>query len=253
MNTIGFNTLLKKELLRFWKVAFQTIFAPIVTTLLYLVVFSQALNSRVSVFDDIEYTVFLVPGLVIMAVLQNAFANSSSSLAQAKITGHIIFILLPPLSHIELYLAYTIAAMVRGMIVGLGVLIAATLFIPIPIHSVAFLFVFALASSAVLGTIGIIAGIWAEKFDQLALFQNFIIMPLTFLSGIFYSMQSLPAFWQFVSHLNPFFYMVDGFRYGFLGVSDVSPWYSLTFVIFAMIVCTGITLVLLKRGYKLRQ
>ncbi|MBL1294496.1 MAG: ABC transporter permease [Thiotrichales bacterium] len=253
MNTIGFNTLLKKELLRFWKVAFQTIFAPIVTTLLYLVVFSQALSSRVNVFDDIEYTVFLVPGLVIMAVLQNAFANSSSSLAQAKITGHIIFILLPPLSHIELYLAYTIAAMVRGMIVGLGVLIAATLFIPIPIHSVAFLFVFALASSAVLGTIGIIAGIWAEKFDQLALFQNFIIMPLTFLSGIFYSMQSLPAFWQFVSHLNPFFYMVDGFRYGFLGVSDVSPWYSLTFVIFAMIVCTGITLVLLKRGYKLRQ
>ncbi len=253
MNTIGFNTLLKKELLRFWKVAFQTIFAPIVTTLLYLVVFSQALNSRVSVFDDIEYTVFLVPGLVIMVLLQNAFANSSSSLAQAKITGHIIFILLPPLSHIELYLAYTIAAMVRGMIVGLGVLIAATLFIPIPIHSVAFLFVFALASSAVLGTIGIIAGIWAEKFDQLALFQNFIIMPLTFLSGIFYSMQSLPAFWQFVSHLNPFFYMVDGFRYGFLGVSDVSPWYSLTFVIFAMIVCTGITLVLLKRGYKLRQ
>ncbi|NOX27394.1 MAG: ABC transporter permease [Gammaproteobacteria bacterium] len=250
---MGFNTLLKKELLRFWKVAFQTIFAPIVTTLLYLVVFSQALNSRVSVFDDIEYTVFLVPGLVIMAVLQNAFANSSSSLAQAKITGHIIFILLPPLSHIELYLAYTIAAMVRGMIVGLGVLIAATLFIPISIHSFAFLFVFALASSAVLGTIGIIAGIWAEKFDQLALFQNFIIMPLTFLSGIFYSIQSLPAFWQFVSHLNPFFYMVDGFRYGFLGVSDVSPWYSLTFVIIAMIICTGITLVLLKRGYKLRQ
>lgn len=240
-------------MLRFWKVAFQTIFAPVVTTLLYLVVFSQALNSRVSVFDGIEYAVFLVPGLVIMAVLQNAFANSSSSLAQAKITGHIIFILLPPLSHIELYLAYTIAAMVRGMVVGLGVLIAATLFIPIPIHSFAFLFIFALASSAVLGTVGIIAGIWAEKFDQLALFQNFIIMPLTFLSGIFYSIQSLPDFWQLVSHLNPFFYMVDGFRYGFLGVSDVSPWVSLTFVVIAMLVCTGITLVLLKRGYKLRQ
>lgn len=240
-------------MLRFWKVAFQTIFAPVVTTLLYLVVFSQALNSRVSVFDGIEYAVFLVPGLVIMAVLQNAFANSSSSLAQAKITGHIIFILLPPFSHIELYLAYTIAAMVRGMVVGLGVLVAATLFIPIPIHSFAFLFIFALASSAVLGTVGIIAGIWAEKFDQLALFQNFIIMPLTFLSGIFYSIQSLPDFWQLVSHLNPFFYMVDGFRYGFLGVSDVSPWVSLTFVIIAMLVCTGVTLVLLKRGYKLRQ
>ena len=253
MNTIGFKTLLKKELLRFWKVAFQTVFAPIVTTLLYLVVFSQALGSRVSVFDDIEYAVFLVPGLVIMAVLQNAFANSSSSLTQAKITGHIIFILLPPLSHIELYLAYTFAAMVRGMVVGIGVLIAAVLFIPISVHSVGFLLIFALISSAVLGSVGIVAGIWAEKFDQLALFQNFIIMPLTFLSGVFYSIQSLPAFWQSVSHLNPFFYMGDGFRYGFPGVSDVSPWYSLSFVTIAMIGSSLITLLLLKQGYKLRH
>ncbi|PCH60751.1 MAG: metal-dependent hydrolase [Gammaproteobacteria bacterium] len=253
MNTIGFKTLLRKELLRFWKVAFQTIFAPVITTLLYLVVFSQALDSRVSVFHGIEYAVFLVPGLVIMAVLQNAFANSSSSLTQAKITGHIILILLPPLSHLELYMAYTIAAMVRGMVVGLGVLIAATLFIQIPVHNFGFLFIFALASSAVLGSIGMIAGIWADKFDQLALFQNFIIMPLTFLSGVFYSIQSLPAFWQFISHLNPIFYMVDGFRYGFLGVSDVSPWYSLTFVIVAMIGCTALTLTLLKSGYKLRH
>jgi len=255
LNIIGFKTLLKKELLRFWKVAFQTIFAPIVTTLLYLVVFSQALGSRGlgRVFDNIPYVVFLIPGLVIMAVLQNAFANSSSSLTQAKITGNIIFILLPPLSHIELYLAYTIAAMMRGMIVGLGVLIAAILFIPIPIHSVGFLLLFALISSALLGSVGIIAGIWADKFDQLALFQNFIIMPLTFLSGVFYSIQSLPDFWQFISHLNPFFYMVDGFRYGFLGVSDVSPWVSLCFVIIAMAGCAALTLTLLKRGYKLRH
>ncbi|MBL1432408.1 MAG: ABC transporter permease [Gammaproteobacteria bacterium] len=253
MNIIGFKTLLKKELLRFWRVAFQTIFAPAVTTLLYLVVFSQALDSRVSVFNNIDYAVFLVPGLVIMSVLQNAFANSSSSLTQSKITGHIIFILLPPLSYIELFLAYTIAAMVRGMAVGLGVLITATLFIPTPIHNFAFLFVFALTSSAVLGSVGIIAGLWAEKFDQLALFQNFIIMPLTFLSGVFYSIQSLPDFWQLISHLNPFFYMVDGFRYGFLGVSDVSPWYSLIFVIIAMLLCAGITLAMLKRGYKLRH
>lgn len=253
MNTIGFKTLLKKELLRFWKVAFQTIFAPVVTTLLYLVVFSQALGSRISVFDNTPYAVFLIPGLVMMAVLQNAFANSSSSLTQAKITGNIIFILLPPLSYIELYLAYTVAAMIRGMIVGLGVLIAATLFIPIPIHSVGFLLIFALTSSVVLGSVGIIAGIWADKFDQLALFQNFIIMPLTFLSGVFYSIQSLPDFWQFISHLNPFFYMVDGFRYGFLGVSDVSPWHSLVFVIIAMLVCASVTLVMLKRGYKLRH
>ena len=253
MNTVGFKTLLKKELLRFSKVAFQTIFAPVVTTLLYLVVFSQALDTRVSAFNNIDYATFLVPGLVIMAVLQNAFANSSSSLTQAKITGHIIFILLPPLSHIELYLAYTIAAMVRGMLVGVGVLIAAILFIPIPVHDYGILFIFALTSSAVLGSIGIIAGIWAEKFDQLALFQNFIIMPLSFLSGVFYSIQALPSFWQFISHLNPFFYMVDGFRYGFLGVSDVSPWYSLMFVFIAMLVSSGLTLTLLKTGYKLRH
>lgn len=253
MNTVGFKTLLKKELLRFSKVAFQTIFAPVVTTLLYLVVFSQALDTRVSAFNNIDYATFLVPGLVIMAVLQNAFANSSSSLTQAKITGHIIFILLPPLSHIELYLAYTIAAMVRGMLVGVGVLIAAILFIPIPVHDYGILFIFALTSSAVLGSIGIIAGIWAEKFDQLALFQNFIIMPLSFLSGVFYSIQALPSFWQFISHLNPFFYMVDGFRYGFLGVSDVSPWYSLMFVFIAMLVSSGLTLILLKTGYKLRH
>ncbi len=253
MNTVGFKTLLKKELLRFSKVAFQTVFAPVVTTLLYLVVFSQALDTRVSAFNNIDYATFLVPGLVIMAVLQNAFANSSSSLTQAKITGHIIFILLPPLSHIELYLAYTIAAMVRGMLVGVGVLIAAILFIPIPVHDYGILFVFALTSSAVLGSIGIIAGIWAEKFDQLALFQNFIIMPLSFLSGVFYSIQALPSFWQFISHLNPFFYMVDGFRYGFLGVSDVSPWYSLMFVFIAMLVSSGLTLILLKTGYKLRH
>ncbi len=253
MNWFGFKTLLRKELLRFWKVAFQTIFAPVITTLLYLVVFSQALDSRVSVFGNVEYAVFLIPGLIIMAVLQNAFANSSSSLTQAKITGNIIFILIPPLSHLELYLAYTLAAMIRGMVVGIGVLIAATLFIPVPVHSFGILLAFALASSAVLGSVGMIAGIWADKFDQLALFQNFIIMPLSFLSGVFYSIQSLPSFWQWVSHLNPFFYMVDGFRYGFLGVSDVSPWVSLCFVVIAMTGCSALTLTLLKRGYKLRH
>ncbi len=253
MNWVGFKTLLNKELRRFWKVSFQTVFAPIITTLLYLVVFSQALDSRISVFDDIEYAVFLVPGLVIMAVLQNAFANSSSSLTQSKITGHLIFILLPPLSHLEIYLAYTLSSVVRGLVVGLGVFIAAIIFIPLPVHSVGFLFVFALLSSIILGSLGIIAGIWAEKFDQLALFQNFIIMPLTFLSGVFYSIQNLPPFWQFVSHLNPFFYMVDGFRYGFLGVSDTSPWLSLLFVCIAMLACSGISLALLKSGYRLRQ
>lgn len=253
MNMGGFNTLLRKELMRFWKVSLQTVFAPILTTLLYLVVFGQALKSRVSVFGDIDYSVFLVPGLIIMAMLQNAFANSSSSLTQSKITGNIIFVLLPPLSATELYLAYALAAIVRAVMVGFGVLIAAVIFVPIPVHSYGLMLLFALLGSTVLGTLGIIAGIWCEKFDQLALFQNFIIIPLSFLSGVFYSIQALPEFWQMVSHLNPFFYMVDGFRYAFLGVSDVSPWTSLALVSAALVISTAWTLLLLRRGYKLRN
>jgi len=251
----GWVMLLRKELLRFWKVSFQTIAAPVLTSLLYLLIFSHALSAHVAVFDGrVPYTAFLVPGLVMMSVLQNAFANSSSSLIQSKITGNLIFVLLPPLSPLELFAAYVIGAMVRGLVVGLGVFAVTLWFAPgvIDMPHPGWAIAFALAGSAILGTLGLIAGIAADKFDQLAAFQNFIIVPLTFLSGVFYSIQSLPPAWQAASHLNPFFYMIDGFRYGFFGLSDASPWLSLAIVTAFALALTALTLALLARGWKLR-
>ncbi|HED40933.1 MAG TPA: ABC transporter permease [Chromatiales bacterium] len=249
----GFYTLFYKETLRFYKVALQTILAPIITTLLYFMVFSHVLEGRVMVFEEISYTSFLIPGLVMMTIIQNAFANSSSSLIQSKVTGNIVFVLLTPLSYVEFYLAFMLAAVVRGIVVGVGVLLVAICFVSVPVHSFLFLLLFAVLGSAVLGTLGIIAGIWAEKFDQLAGFQNFVIMPLSFLSGVFYSIHSLPPFWQFVSHLNPFFYMIDGFRYGFFGVSDTSPWISLAIMVVAFSGLASFAIKLLKQGYRLRH
>jgi ABC-2 type transport system permease protein len=249
----GFPTLFYKELLRFWKVSFQTILAPVLTALLYLMIFSHVLEGHVQVYPGVRYTAFLVPGLVMMSLLQNAFANSSSSLIQSKVTGNIVFVLLPPLSHLEFFAAYVLAAAVRGVVVGGGVFLVTLLFVPVPFHNPLWILAFALFGAAILGALGIIAGIWADKFDQLAAFQNFVIVPLTFLSGVFYSIHSLPAFWQQVSRFNPFFYMIDGFRYGFFGVSDVSPRLSLAIVAGSLLALSFATLSLLKRGYKLRH
>ncbi|MDB5799111.1 MAG: metal-dependent hydrolase [Rhodocyclales bacterium] len=250
---IAFRTLLYKEALRFWKVAFQTVGAPVLTSVMYLMIFSQVLADRVKVYDTVRYTDFLIPGLVMMSVLQNAFSNSSSSLIQSKITGNIVFVLLPPISYREFYGAYVIASIMRGIVVGLGVWIASLPFAQVGVTHPLWALAFALLGGAMLGTLGIIAGIWADKFDQLAAFQNFMIMPLTMLSGVFYSIHSLPPFWQGVSHLNPFFFMIDGFRYGFFGVSDVSPWLSLGVVAVALVVFAIVCLEMLRRGYKLRH
>jgi len=252
----GWVTLLQKELMRFWKVSFQTIAAPVLTALLYLLIFSHVLESRVSVFGgQVRYTSFLVPGLVMMSVLQNSFANASSSLIQSKITGNLIFVLLPPLSPLDLYAAYVLGAMVRGLAVGIGVFAVTLLFAPDPLAMAHPLWAlaFAVLGSGILGTLGVIAGIWADKFDELAAFQNFLIMPLTFLSGVFYSIHSLPPFWQGLSHFNPFFYMIDGFRYGFFGLSDVAPGRSLALVAAAAIVLAAVALLILARGWKLRH
>jgi ABC-2 type transport system permease protein len=252
----GWITLFHKEVLRFWKVAFQTIAAPILTSLLYLLIFSHVLEGRVSVYDGrVTYTAFLVPGLVMMSVLQNAFANSSSSVIQSKVTGNLIFVLLPPLSAGDLFAAYVLGAMVRGIVVGTGVFLVTLFFapsllaMPHPIWALAF----ALLGSAILAMLGLLAGIWADKFDQLAAFQNFIVVPLTFLSGVFYSIHSLPPFWQALSHGNPFFYMIDGFRYGFFGQSDINPWTSLAIVSAFLVVLALLAIRLLKSGYRLRH
>ena len=250
----GWVALFYKELLRFWKVAFQTILAPVLTALLYLLIFSHVLETRVSVFDGrVGYTSFLIPGLVMMSVLQNAFANSSSSLIQSKITGNLIFVLVTPLSPLDLFAAYVLGAMVRGLVVGMGVFLVTGAFASLSLQHPLWAVLFALFGSAILGILGMLAGMWADKFDQLAAFQNFLIMPLTFLSGVFYSIHSLPPFWQALSHFNPFFYMIDGFRYGFFGLSDIAPATSLAVVATFCLALTALALVLLKRGYKLRH
>ncbi len=249
----GTRTLLFKEVLRFWKVSVQTVAAPVLTAILYLLIFGHVLEGRVKVFGSIGYTSFLIPGLVMMSVLQNAFANSSSSLIQSKITGNLVFLLVAPLSHWAWFLAYVGASVVRGLAVGAGVLLATVWFAPLHLAHPLWMLVFGLAGAAMMGALGLIAGLWAEKFDQIAAFQNFIIMPMTFLSGVFYSVGSLPAFWKAVSHLNPFFYMIDGFRYGFFGVSDVPPTTGLLVVGASLAVVCGLCLHLLRIGYKIRH
>jgi len=247
----GFPTLLRKEIMRFYKVGFQTVAAPVLTAVLYLMIFGHVLEGR-EVYGRLSYTAFLIPGLVMMSVLQNAFANTSSSLIQSKVTGNLVFVLLAPLSHLEFYTAYILAAVFRGVVVGLGVfLITAWYGLP-SIEYPLWILVFAFLGAAILGSLGLIAGIWADKYDQLAAFQNFIIMPATMLSGVFYSIHSLPPAWQVVSHFNPFFYMIDGFRYGFFGVSDISPWSSLAIVTCFFIAVSAIALRMLQKGYKLR-
>lgn len=248
----GIWTLFRKEVLRFWRVAFQTLASPVLTALLYLLIFSHVLEDRVHVYQDVPYTAFLIPGLMMMSMLQNAFANTSSSLIQSKVMGNLVFILLTPLSYTQMFVAFLGASVIRGLTVGLAIYLVALWFVDLPIANIAWILVFGLLGCALLGTFGMIAGIWAEKFDQMAAFQNFVIMPFTFLSGVFYSIHSLPSFWQTVSKFNPFFYMIDGFRYGFFGKSDVSPWWSLVVVIVFLALLTWLTLKMLKSGYKLR-
>ena len=248
----GWQALFYKEILRFWKVGFQTVAAPVMTAMLYLLIFGQVLEDRVKVYDQITYTAFLLPGLVMMSVLQNAFANSSSSLIQSKMMGNLVFLLLTPLNHWSWFFAYVGSSVVRGLAVGLGVFVVTGWFTPLSFVAPEWIVLFAIMGATMLGSMGVIAGLWAEKFDQMAAFQNFIIMPMTFLSGVFYSIHSLPPFWQTLSHFNPFFYMIDGFRYGFFGVSDVSPWLSLAVVGSCTVLISATALHLLRIGFKIR-
>ena len=249
----GWQMLFYKEVLRFWKVGFQTVAAPVITAILYMMIFGHVLEGSARVYGQVNYTAFLLPGLVMMSVLQNAFANSSSSLIQSKIMGNLVFLLLTPLSHRAWFVAYVGSSVVRGLAVGAGVMAATWWYAQPTLVEPLWILVFGIMGAALLGALGLIAGLWAEKFDQMAAFQNFVIMPMTFLSGVFYSIHSLPGFWQQVSHLNPFFYMIDGFRYGFFGVSDVSPWVSLVLVSAALVGVSALALHLLRTGYKIRH
>ena len=268
----GFPTLLYKEVLRFWKVSTQTIGAPALTAVLFLFIFSHVMEGRVRMYDAVPYAAFLIPGLVMMSVLQNAFANSSSSLVQSKMTGNIIFVLLPPLAYWEFFAAYVLAAAARGMVVGAAVLLVTLPFVEIEFRHPLWIVAFAFSASAVLGSLGTVRGVWVivtgpgvgrraprlvgprlgpALSDVGAAFAGPGV--LTFLSGVFYSIHSLPAFWQGLSHFNPFFYMIDGFRYGFFGVSDVHPFRSLAVVTAFLGVVSAITLAMIKSGYRLRH
>lgn len=250
---VGAYPLFRKEVLRFWKVASQTLTAPIITAMLYLLIFGHVLTDHVEAYPGVGYTAFLIPGLVMMSLLQNAFANASSSLIQSKITGNLVFVLLTPLSHRAWFVAYVGASLVRGLVVAAGVLLVTCWFAPLRLEQPQWVLVFAVLGGVMLGALGLIAGLWAEKFDQMAAFQNFVIMPMTMLSGVFYSVHSLPGFWHQASHLNPFFYLIDGFRRGFFGVSDVDPLISLAVVSLATALVSAIALRLLATGYKIRH
>jgi ABC-2 type transport system permease protein len=249
----GWQTLFYKEILRFWKVGFQTVAAPVLTAMMYMLIFGHVLQGRVQVYDGVQYIAFLVPGLAMMSMLQNSFSNSSSSLIQSKVMGNLIFLMLTPLSHWAWFWAYVASSVVRGLAVGLGVIAVTSWYGGLHLEYPLWVIAYAALGCGLMGAMGIVAGLWAEKFDQLAAFQNFVIMPMTFLSGVFYSIHSLPAVWQTVSHFNPFFYMIDGFRYGFFGHSDVSPWMSLSVVCVAFVCVGAVAEYMLRTGYKVRH
>lgn len=249
----AFLTLFEKEVLRFRKIALQTVLAPVIMGVMYLAVFGELLDDKMATFEGVTYTQFLVPGLVMMSLLQNSFANSASSLLQSKIMGSLVFIELPPFSGLQLAAAFIGASVVRGLVVGNGVFIATFFWGRPMILSPLWVLAFAVLGAVLMASLGVICGLWADKYDQLGAFQSFVLMPLTFLSGVFYSVKSLPPVWETASRFNPFFYMTDGFRYGFFGQSDFNAWVSLTVLAAAAVVATAIAARLFVIGYKLRK
>lgn len=252
VNWIGVWTLYAKEVRRFLKVINQTVSAPMVTSLMFLAVFTLALDRRIEIGDGIGYSMFLAPGLVMMAILQNSFANTSSSLVTGKIQGNIVDVLMPPLGPGELTFAYAAGAVTRGLLVGFGTAVMMCLVVGIVPANPAVMLFFALMGSLMLGLVGIAAGMWADKFDHLSSVTNFLITPLTFLSGTFYSIDRLPGFWNDLAHLNPIFFLIDGFRSGMIGWSDTAPWVGALVVTGINIVLIGVCYRLFRSGYKLK-
>ncbi|MGM0501079.1 MAG: ABC transporter permease [Bacillota bacterium] len=250
---ITFYSLVKREIWRFSKVAIQTIFAPLISTSLYLIIFSYSFRSREVANYGVEYIKFIVPGLIMMSLIQNSFANTSSSLIVAKYQGSIVDLLLAPFSYIQLTLGLMIGGIARGLAVGSAIYLVATFFYSGGVYSLTLLFLFSLLISGVFSLFGIIAGLWAEKFDHISIFSNFFITPLTFLSGVFYSVKNLPGMWSKVSLFNPVFYMIDMARYAFIGTSDAKLSMSLTVVGTLFIILFFLTTYLFKIGYKIKD
>lgn len=252
VNWVGLKTLYTKEVYRFLKVFTQTVAAPVVTTLLFYAIFALALGGIVRRAGDVPFLQFLAPGLVMMSMVQNAFANTSSSVMISKVQGNIVDVLMPPLSSVELAVAWIGGGITRGLLVGTVTLVTISLFVHVGIHHPFFIVYHAVAASMLLSLIGVIGGIWAEKFDHIAAITNFVVTPLAFLSGTFYTIDRLPEGWQFVAHLNPFFYMIDGFRYGFIGHSDGTLMIGLAVMAVANLALWVLVLRMLATGYKLK-
>tara|TARA_B100001057_G_scaffold440447_1_gene474350 strand:- start:1865 stop:2635 length:771 start_codon:yes stop_codon:yes gene_type:complete len=252
-NYLCFFTLVKKEVFRFLKVGIQTIIGPAISSLLFLAVFSLALGRSVNSINGIDLAYFIAPGLIMMTMLQNSFANSASSIGQSKFQGNIVDVLMAPLNNIELALGYIIGSVCRGIICGIVTTLGVLIFIPLEIYSFKYLIFFTLMGCIMMGSLGTIVGIWADKWDQQQGITNFIVLPLTFLSGTFYSINRLPEFWQKVSSFNPFFYNIDGFRYAFTGVSDGSLIHGSIYLILINSFLIFFCFLMFSKGYKIKS
>ncbi|PPR36201.1 MAG: Inner membrane transport permease YadH [Alphaproteobacteria bacterium MarineAlpha9_Bin6] len=253
INWIGLRTLYVKEVRRFLKVYSQTILAPAVTTLIFMTIFALALGGAVRTIGDVPFMIFLAPGLVMMAIVQNSFANTSSTIMIGKVQGCIVDVLMPPLSPSELTLAFAMGGVSRGVLVAIVTATAMSVYVPLAIYDYAALIFYALAASMMLSLMGLIAGIWAEKFDSMAAVTNFMITPLAFLSGTFYSVERLPEPWFTVSQINPFFYMIDGFRYAFIGRSDGSLLIGILILTISNALLWFTVRRMFVKGYKLKE
>jgi len=252
INLLGLYTLYKREVWRFLKVINQTLFAPIITTMLFLAVLNLSIGGSGKLVENIPYAQFIAPGLIMMAIVQNAFANTSSSLMLSKIQGVIIDLLMPPLTGSEITFSLTMGGVTRGVLVGTVVATSVFVFIPFTIHHWLAALFYLFFSSLMLALIGLLTGIWSQSFDQLSAITNYIITPLSFLSGTFYSIRQLPPFWYKVCHFNPFFYMIDGFRYAFTGYADGSISTGIVVISATNVVLWYIAQRLISKGYKLK-
>jgi ABC-2 type transport system permease protein len=253
LNGLGLFTLTRKETERFVIVAAQTIVAPVLTTLLYYIVFNLAFGGGHRQIEGVNFMAFLLPGLIMMSIAQNAFANTSSSIVISKVQGNIVDVLMAPLSAVELMAGYTLGGIARGLAVGVASVAALAIIAPIQIHHLGFIVLHAVLGSSMMALMGIIGGIWSVKFDHLAAVTNFVVMPATFLSGTFYTSSQLPPFWAFVCHLNPFFYMIDGFRYGFIGIADSPLGLGVAVMVAINLVLAALCLFMLHSGYRLKS
>ena len=252
MNTIGLVTLTKKELIRFLRVPFQTIGSPIITTLLYFAVFGLSVGRFVGEIDGLSYIQFIMPGLIMMNLLNTSFTGISSGIMLSKLMNTLSDILVTPLSHLEIILGFTLSSVIRSVFTAILIYITALFFLPFEMAHPLYLILFTILVAFAFSLFGLIIGIWAENFEQITIIPTFLLMPLSFLGGVFYSIKMLPPFFQSISHFNPVLYMISGMRYGFYGVSDVDPWLAFGFLVLGTAVLTVFTVYLFSIGYKIR-